>query len=228
MRKRIFNWHGQRFAYLWLEAEGDEAIERQSEALFRRAAAELDALGLSIATNVVRTRLFGRTRQARDVLSAVRTKALSGQGRAAGSSYISPAHLRSAADVALDLFAMAAPAGGAERTVTEHQPMQNFIRHLVWGPMVFLAGMTCERFPTLPEQIADILPRAGALLQETGCRWNNVVRVSCFLHNDQDADALLAAIAKTAPVPLDNAEIEFVEGYSQPGKLVEVEITAKL
>jgi enamine deaminase RidA (YjgF/YER057c/UK114 family) len=227
MRKRIFNWQGQRFAYLWLEAEGGQPLERQSEALFSRAAAELDALGLSIARNVVRTRLFGRTRQARDVLSAVRTKALIGQGRAAGSSYISSSHLRSAADVALDLFGMTPPAGAAMRTVTEHEPMQNFIRHLVWGPMVFLAGMTCADFPTVPEQVADILPRAGALLQETGCGWSNVVRVSCFLHKDQDPDALLSAIGKTAPVPLDDAEIEFVEGYSQPGKLIEVEITAK-
>jgi len=121
-----------------------------------------------------------------------------------------------------------APAGGAVRTVTEHEPIQNFIRHLVWGPMVFLAGMTCADFPTVPEQIADILPRAGALLRETGCGWSDVVRVSCFLHKDQDPEVLLTAMAKTAPVPLDNAEIEFVEGYSQPGKLVEVEITAKM
>ena len=66
MRKRIFNWQGERFAYLWLEAEGGQSLERQSEALFSRAAAELDPLGLSIAKNVVRTRLFGRTRQARE------------------------------------------------------------------------------------------------------------------------------------------------------------------
>ena len=40
-------------------------------------------------------------------------------------------------------------------------------------------------------------------------------------------DALLASVRNTAPVPLDDAEIEFVEGYSRPGKLVEVEITAR-
>jgi hypothetical protein len=28
-------------------------------------------------------------------------------------------------------------------------------------------------------------------------------------------------------VPLDNAEIELVEGYSRPGKLVEIEVTAR-
>ena len=29
------------------------------------------------------------------------------------------------------------------------------------------------------------------------------------------------------PVPLENAGIELVEGYSTPGKLVEIEVTAK-
>src|SRR5438270_8863731 len=227
MRKRIVIWYGQRFVYLWLEGEPGQPLERQSEGLFRRAAAELEALDLSISGNVVRTRLFGRTREARDVLSAVRGRALVDQGRAAGSSYISPAHLGSA-DVALEVYAMAAPAGGAARMVTEHEPAQNFIRHLVWGPMVFLAGMTCENYPSLPAQVADILPRAGALLKETGCDWNNVVRVSFLLHKEQDPAALLVAVAKTAPVRLDNAEIEFVEGYSRPGKLVEIEITARL
>jgi hypothetical protein len=28
-------------------------------------------------------------------------------------------------------------------------------------------------------------------------------------------------------VPLDNAEVELVDGYSRPGKLVEIEVTAK-
>src|SRR5438128_56196 len=147
MRKCIFNWQGQRFVYLWLEGEPGQPLERQSEGLFRHAAAELDALGRSMSTNVVRTRVFGRTREARDAISAVRGKALTENARAAGSSYISPPHLRPGADVALDLYAMAAPAGGVRR-VTEHQPVQNFIRHLVWGPMVFLAGMTCEHYPT--------------------------------------------------------------------------------
>jgi hypothetical protein len=32
---------------------------------------------------------------------------------------------------------------------------------------------------------------------------------------------------RLSPVALDEAEIEFVEGYSRPGKLVEIEITAR-
>src|SRR5258708_2761853 len=104
MRKRIFNWQGQRFVYLWLEGEPGQPLEPQSQGLFKRADAELLALDLSTRANVVRTRVFGRTRQARDAVSIVRGQALVGPARAAGSSYISPPHFRSAADVALDLF----------------------------------------------------------------------------------------------------------------------------
>ncbi len=227
MRKRIFHWQGQRFVYLSLEAEPGASPMRQAEGVFARAGAELAALGLSLVQNTVRTRIFGRTREARSAGSEVRAVALTGTARAAGSSYVSPGHFASAADVALDLFAMAAPVGGGPRQVTEHAPVQNFIRHLIWGRMVFLAGMTCEEPPTLEAQSRDILLRAGALLRETGCDWRDVVRVSAFLHRQHDAETLLAALTAAAPVPLDNAEVEFVDGFSRPGKLIEIEITAR-
>jgi hypothetical protein len=159
MRRRLFNWQGQRFLYLGLEGEPGLALPRQSSELFARAGAELAALGFSLERNTVRTRVFGRSGAARTAGSAARTQALVGPARAAGSSYVSVPHFFSAADVGLDLFAMAAPSGAAPtgaaprvdpaRRVSEHEPQQSFIRHLVWGPMVFLAGMTCETQPTL-------------------------------------------------------------------------------
>jgi enamine deaminase RidA (YjgF/YER057c/UK114 family) len=227
MRKRIFNWQGQRFVYLGLEAQSGLSLERQSQQLFERADAELKTLGLSLDKHVVRNRVFGRTREARDVVSAVRGKTFIGQSRAATSSFITGLHFDSAADVALDLYAMAAPAGGAARQVTEHTPPQPFIKHLVWAPMVFLAGMTCEDRPTLTQQYEDILPRAGMLLKETGCNWKDVVKIAFCLHKDEDPQALVAGVGALAPVDLGNAEIEFVEGYSRPNKLVEIEITAR-
>jgi enamine deaminase RidA (YjgF/YER057c/UK114 family) len=227
MRKRLFNWQGQRFVYLWLEAEPGGSIEAQSQRLFARAGDALKAHGLALDRNVVRSRVYGRTREARDTVSAVRGKTFTGQGRAATSSFISPAHFSSEADVALELYAMVAPADGAPRTVTEHAPPQPFIRHLVWGPLVFLAGMTCETKPTLKAQYQDILPRAAELLKETGCGWADVARIAFCLHKDEDPQALLEGVAATVPVSLENAEIEFVEGYSRPNKLVEIEVTAR-
>ena len=227
MRKRVFNWQGQGFVYLALEGQAGEPLEQQSQALFARAAEELRSFDLSLDRHVVRTRVFGRTREARNAVSETRAKTFTGTARAATSSFIAPAHFSSDADVALDLYAMSVPGGGAVRKVVEHEPQQTFIRYLTWGPMVFLAGMTCEEHPTLKQQYEDILPRAGKLLQEAGCDWRDVVGVSFFLHKDHDPDALLTGVAKTAPVSLDNAGVELVEGFSRPGKLVEVEITAK-
>jgi enamine deaminase RidA (YjgF/YER057c/UK114 family) len=227
MRKRLYNWQGERFIYLGFEAEPGRSLERQSQQLFERAGAELASLGLSLAENVVRSRVFGRTREARDVVSAMRGKAFVGAARAATSSFITTTHFESTADVALDLYAMVAPAGGGLRRVTEHTPPLPYIKHLVWGPMVFLAGMTCEDQPSLKQQYEDILPRAGALLQETGCDWANVVRIAFCLQQDEDPQALLAGVGALVPVDLGNAEVEFVEGYSRPNKLVEIEITAR-
>src|SRR5262249_7176512 len=142
MRKRVFNWQGQGFVYLGLEGKAGEPLDQQSKALFARAASELRPLGLSLDQNVVRTRVFGRTREARNAVSETRARTFSGIARAATSSFIAPAHFESDADVALDLYAMSPPGGGAARKVVEHQPQQTFIRYLTWGPMVFLAGMT--------------------------------------------------------------------------------------
>jgi len=227
MRKRVFNWQGERFVNLALEGRAGEPLEQQSKALFARAATELQSVGLSLDRNVVRTRVFGRTREARDAVSGTRAKTFIGKARAATSSFIAPAHFESGADVALDLIAMWPPADGATRNVVEHEPQQTFIRYLTWGPMVFLAGMTCEEHPTLKQQYEDILPRAAKLLAEAGCESRNVVGISFYLHKDHDPDALLTGVAKTAPVALDNAEIELVEGFSRPGKLIEIEITAR-
>jgi enamine deaminase RidA (YjgF/YER057c/UK114 family) len=227
MRKRVFNWQGQGFVYLGLEGNAGEPLEQQSKALFARVGHELRSFGLSLDQNVVRTRVFGRTREARNAVSDVRAKTFGGLARAASSSFIAPAHFSSGADVALDLYAMSPPDGDTTRKVVEHQPQQTFIRYLTWGPMVFLAGMTCEEHPTLKQQYEDILPRAGKLLQEAGCDWRSVVGISFFLHKDHDPDELLTGVGKTVPVSLDNAEVEFVEGFSRPGKLVEIEITAR-
>ena len=116
MRKRLFNWQGQRFVHLWLEAEPGGTAEQQSQRLFERAGSELAVHGLALDRNVVRSRVYGRTREARDVISAVRGKTFIDRARAATSSFISPAHFSSSADVALELYAMAAPANCLRRS----------------------------------------------------------------------------------------------------------------
>src|ERR1700692_897929 len=166
MRKRIYSWQGQRLVYSGLEGEPGQSLEKQSQGLFDRAGPELASLGLALEKNVVRTRVYGRTREARNIAGAARTRPVSGEARAPTSSFTSPGHLDWYSDVALELWAMAAPTEGVPRKVTEMEPVAVFIRHLVWGPLVFHAGMTNDELPTLKEQCAEILPRAGARLKE--------------------------------------------------------------
>src|SRR5262245_17323982 len=98
MRKRVFNWQGQGFVYLGIEGSPGKPLDQQSKGLFDRAAAELKSFGLSLDKSVVRNRVFGRTREARDAVSEVRGRTFTGQSRAATSSFISPEHFNSAAD----------------------------------------------------------------------------------------------------------------------------------
>jgi hypothetical protein len=72
VRKRLFAWQGQGFVYLGLEGKAGEPLDQQSEGLFVRAATELAASGLTLGNNMVRTRVFGRTREARNAVSDVR------------------------------------------------------------------------------------------------------------------------------------------------------------
>src|SRR5262249_61010288 len=78
MRKRVFNWQGQGFVYLGLEGKAGEPLEQQSQALFARAGHEVRSFRLSLDQNVVRSRVFRRTREARNPVSDTRAKTLNG------------------------------------------------------------------------------------------------------------------------------------------------------
>ena len=92
--------------------------------------------------------------------------------------------------------------------------------------MVYL-GIEGEPDGSSERQARGLFERAGARLKENGCDWKNVVRISFFLHESEEPQAVLAHTAALVPVSLDHAEIEFVAGYSRPNKLVEIEITAR-
>ena len=228
MRQKTFNFAGQRFASLAIEAEGGGSLERQSQALFEQASAErVAAQGLALDQNVVRSRVFGRGREARDVVSGVRGRRFEGTGRAATSSYISPGYFSSAADVGIDLFAMAAPPIGT-RKVSEHTPVQPFIRHLTWGPM----GVPRRHdLRDAADAARAIYRRARGGRRSCSPRPAATGTASCTspfpCTGAKTRRRCSMASPRLASVPLDNCEVEQVDGYSRPGKLIEIEITAK-
>ena len=198
--------------------------------LFARFTTELQAHDLSL-DDTVRTRLWGRDRAARDGGSRERVQVLSGPARSASSSYISPSHFDSEGVVAVDLWAMW---GATQKTVQEYDPPIVPPRYIVTGGLVFLSGVTWDT-GTLDEQLDAILPRIGGSLQDAGASWATVVKLSCFLHRSQTVQALRAGLLRVlgaecgklfggdTPVAI---EYSFVDGYSTPGKLIEIETTA--
>jgi enamine deaminase RidA (YjgF/YER057c/UK114 family) len=224
MRKKIFSWLGTEFIELSGEAAPAPSGEREAQEIFQRFDRELRSHGLSLE-NTVRSRLWGRDRESRDAGSNERVKALSGKARSASSSYISPSHFDSPARVSVDLIAMKPAAPSSAKRVVEYDPPIVPIRFLVHDRFVVLSGVTAV-LPTLEEQLANILPRIGGSLGDGGSSWEKVQRVSFYLHRSQTIEALKELFAYHVKALIPQTEYVFVDGYSAPGKLCEIEVTA--
>jgi len=224
MRKRIFTWLGKEFIELSGEAKAAANATLEAQELFQRIDQELKAHGLSLE-NTLRSRLWGRDRQSRDLGSTERVKILSGKARSASSSYIAPGHFDSGAKVALDLLAMRPSQTSAAKRVVEYEPAIAPIRFLVYDSVVVLSGVTTV-LPTLAEQFDNIFPRIAGSLKDAGSSWEKVARVSFYLHRSQTLENLKTLFARHVTAQVPQLEYCFVDGYSSEGKFCEVEVTA--
>jgi enamine deaminase RidA (YjgF/YER057c/UK114 family) len=224
MRKRIFTWLGKEFIELSGEAKAAANATIEAQELFQRIDQELRAHGLSL-DNTVRSRLWGRDRQSRDLGSTERVKILSGKARSASSSYIAPGHFDSSAKVALDLLAMRPSQTSAAKRIVEYEPAIAPIRFLVYDSVVVLSGVTTV-LPTLAEQFDNIFPRIAGSLKDAGSSWEKAARVSFYLHRSQTLENLKTLFARHVTARVPQLEYCFVDGYSSEGKFCEVEVTA--
>lgn len=224
MRKRIFNWLGREFIELSGEARRAKSATSETQALFQRFADELKLHDLSLE-NTVRSRLWGRDRQSRDLGSNERARILCGKARSASSSYIAPDHFDSPAKVALDLLAIRPAVVTAAKRVIEYDPPITPIRFLVYDGVVVLSGVTAV-LPTLADQFDNIFPRITGSLADAGSSWEKVARVSFYLHRSQTLENLKSLFARHVSAEIPQLEYAFVDGYSSEGKLCEVEVTA--
>lgn len=224
MRQKIFSWLGKEFIELSGEAApaANAAIEAQE--IFGRFDTELKAHGLSL-NNTVRSRLWGRDRESRDLGSNERVKILSGKARSASSSYIAPGHFDSAAKVAVDLLALRPTQRTQEKHVVEYDPPIVPIRFLVYDSVVALSGVTTV-LPTLEEQLDNIIPRITGSLTDGRSSWEKVARVSFYLHRSQSVEHLKTLFFRHVTAEMAQKEYCLVDGYSSPGKLCEIEVTA--
>ena len=226
MRKRIFSWLGREFIELSGEAQPAASATIEAQELFNRFNEELKVHGLSL-DHTVRSRLWGRDRESRDLGSTERVRILSGKARSASSSYIAPGHFDSTAKVAVDLLALRPTETSMTKRIVEYDPPIVPIRFLVYDSVVVLSGVTTV-LPTLEEQLNNIIPRISGSLADGGSSWEKVARVSFYLHRSQTVENLKSLFSRHVTARIPQMEYCFVDGYSSEGKFCEVEVTASV
>jgi enamine deaminase RidA (YjgF/YER057c/UK114 family) len=226
MRKEVLTWVGREFLFLSSEAKPGANATEETREIFQRFQNELRQTELSL-DNTVRTRLWGRDRESRDHANEERFTTLTGKARSVSSSYYSPSHFASEARVALDLLALRPSRSGMEKFLKEYDPPLVPLRYLIYDSVVFLSGVTAI-LPTIEDQIANILPRISGSLADAGTSWEKAAKVSFYLHRSQSLEKLRALFGEAIKADVPQMEYAFVDGYSNPGKLIEIEVTATL
>jgi len=225
VQKRIFSWQGREFIDLSGEARPPASVEEETNSLFRSFEHELKTHGLSLE-NTVRTRLWGRDKEARNLGTSARSKILTGSAKAASSSYVSTQRFDSNGRIALDLFAIRPSRADAERRPVEFQPPRNYLCYLRQDSFVFLSGYTSAA-ETLETQVSEIIKAVAGGLMVAGSMWDKLVKVSLFLHRSQKLETLRELLESGPALPADcQVEFGFVEGYAGEKSLLEVEATA--
>jgi hypothetical protein len=209
---------------VWFSATAATSSPEDLEALIDVIEGGLGERGMRLP-DVVRTRLLAATREGRDAASRVRFRRLSGPARCATSSYIDPRLFPSGDGARME--GLAIEDAGRTKISVEFEPPQPPCRYVATGDLVFLSGFTAN-VATFEEQLDNIRPRIAETIEMASTRLGRLVRpvaVSAYIHRDVepvDPDVLLERLGLPG-VPLI---IGRVEGYSSPGKLIEVEVDA--
>ena len=224
MRKTIFPWIGREFILLSGEAQAGESVEEQTNDLFRRYEATLRQSNLSLE-HTVRTRIWATDKEARVLATMVRSSVLTGNRKAASSSYISVSHFDSNARVGLDLLAMRPSRPGTDRQPVEFEPPRIYISQLRYDSVAFVSGFTSEN-NCLADQVAEVLLDIDEALKVASSNWEHIVKMSVYLSGTQSLEVLKNLLEKANKLDLAKIEFEFVDGFAREKGLLEIEPTA--
>jgi len=185
---------------------------------------ELHTYGLSL-DDTVRIRVWGRDRDARALATAARSKILTGQRKAASSSFISQQWFDSDASAGLELLAMKPMNSGADRRPVEFEPARNYLCYLRYDAVLFFSGFTSDA-ATLAEQVPDVIRALSNAFAVAGTGWSKVVKLSVFLQRSQKVDTVMDLLAKGPRPNVPEVEFIYVDGFAGEKYLVEIEATA--
>jgi len=227
MQVRLFTWLGREFVEIVGEGQDGLAADLATEQLFRRFETELQSHGLSLE-DTVRIRVWGRDKSERTLATAMRSKILTGQRKAASSSFISQQWFDSDAAAGLELLAMKPMNSGAERRPVEFEPPRNYLCYLRYDSVVYYSGYTSSA-DTLEDQVAEVLKTisgaraiSGALTQD----FKKTGRLSVFLHRSQKLTVVKELLVKESWIDLANVDFQLVDGFAGEKYLLEIEATA--
>jgi enamine deaminase RidA (YjgF/YER057c/UK114 family) len=144
--------------------------------LFQQCEAALKTHGLSLA-NATRIRVWGRDRDARTLATAARSKILTGNRRAASSSFISREWFDSDGAVGLELVAMRPADSSAKRQPVDFEPPRNYLCFLDYGGWLFFSGFTSEA-TMLEKQTEEVVETIDGALARARTEWGKVVKLS--------------------------------------------------
>ncbi len=226
MRKKIFLRHEREFIALSGEGQSGRTVGEETQDLFRRTERELKELSLSLE-NTVRIRIWGKDGEARNQATAERSSILTERTKASSSSYICPGYFDSSAKVALDLIAVRPANPNLDRRPVDFDPPRNYLRYLIYDSFLFLSGFTSAG-SNLDNQLAQILSEIEVSLVDGRTSWDNVIAASFYLHRSQKVELLKGLLEKERKAGLAQMEICFVDGFASEGRLLEVEVSAKL
>jgi enamine deaminase RidA (YjgF/YER057c/UK114 family) len=198
--------------------------------------AAFDAIDQALAdagfapADIVRNRLVAGSREIRDAASAYRFGRLSGTARCASSSYIDSVEYPSGVGLRIDTVALRG--AGAIKVAIERDPVQPPCRFIAVGNLVILSGQT-SLAAGFDAQVAEIGERLIESLDAARKRSRTPdgtirpVGTTIYLHRSVELEdrAYLADALGLGDAPITIARCD---GYSKPGKLIEVEVDARI
>ena len=224
MKTKLFSWLGREFVEIIGEGKAGAPPDRSANELFQQFEAELKSHALSL-DNTARIRVWGRDKDARTLATAARSKILTGNRKAASSSFISREWFDSDATAGLELLAMRSISSGAERRPVDFEPARNYLCYLRYDSVLFYSGFTSDA-ATLEEQVPDILRTLANAFAVSGASWNKVVKLSILLDRTQKLEVLRNLLAQGPQMDVPEVEVSFVDGFASEKYLLEIEATA--
>jgi enamine deaminase RidA (YjgF/YER057c/UK114 family) len=224
MKTKMFSWFGREFVEVIGEGKAGASAEQATNELFAQFDAELGRHGLSLG-HTMRLRVWGRDRNARAAATAARSKILTGNRRAASSSFISQQWIDSEADAGLELLAMRPADSLAERNPIDFEPARNYLCYLDYDGWLFFSGFTSEA-PTLERQTEEVLSTIDGALARAHADWGKVVKLSALVQRGHDLDTVRRALARARRLSVPDIEYSFVDGFAGEKYLIEIEATA--